>query len=148
MNNNFIGGNFEHAYDPLTGGAVDELRIWDVARTTAEIAANFDRDMNPPSPAVFPADLEDYYTFNATPPVASILDEGQAPANNLVLIGTPVPDLVSSCADVYTDPPCCFTLISPADGAVEVDGCQEGYCILFEWDAALHMTNYPGSFYA
>jgi hypothetical protein len=139
MTNNFIGGNFTHGYESLTDGSVDELRFWDVARTAAEIAANYNKDMLPPSPAVTPAALFDYYTFDVSHPQTTILDVGGAPANNLSLIGTPVPDLVASCADVYTDVPGPIALIFPANGAVDViDDCTD--CVDFIWDPATNMS--------
>jgi hypothetical protein len=135
LTENFIGGNYLQGYNALTNGSVDELRIWDVARTPAQILAGYNTDMLP-----LPADLEDYYNFDVSHPQVSILDIGAGPANNLSLIGAPVPDLVQSCADVYTDVPGAFALVSPANNAIDVDACSG--CVDFTWDPASNGQTY------
>lgn len=98
-----IGANWD-AYPLVLSnffvGAIDEVRIWNVARTDAEIAANYNRLVNPSS-----AGLAGYWNFDDG---AGIIAHDLTGLNNAVLglngTGTDVPTWITSTAPIVPEP--------------------------------------------
>ena len=102
------------------GGNIDEVRVWNYARTPAEIAANLDRPVDPQTPGI-----EFYVRWDSVDPSTGFTrdmgpDQLDVDLELFAVTETFVPDIA--------DPPCSFddTTGVPCDGR---GSCSCGICV-------------------